>query len=184
MIHDNGRLIENPMEQKVLKQIFELKREGSVTRAISNEVSTPVMPISFKTVQRLLQRHAEHLYSLIHYSACTLSGPSGWQSLLPNRSRLLAECSDHSHYLSDYAIHWPRKQPVTLICLIDFGGVTLGVLILIVALAVINGSIETLRKEAPTTPHVTIAGPGLQANWRELRDVVLSSEKSLPRPRL
>ena len=49
------------MEQKVLKQIFELKREGKSLRAISNEVSTPVMPISFKTVQRLLQRHAEHL---------------------------------------------------------------------------------------------------------------------------
>ena len=61
MIHDNGRLIENPMEQKVLKRIFELKREGRSLRSISNEVSTPVMPISFKTVQRLLMRHADHL---------------------------------------------------------------------------------------------------------------------------
>ena len=61
MIHDNGRLIENPMEQKVLKRIFELKREGKSLRAISNQVSTPVMPISFKTVQRLLQRHAGQL---------------------------------------------------------------------------------------------------------------------------
>ena len=61
MIHDNGRLIENPMEQKVLKRIFELKREGKSLRSISNEVSTPVMPISFKTVQRLLLRHADHL---------------------------------------------------------------------------------------------------------------------------
>ena len=61
MIHDNGRLIENPMEQKVLKRIFELKREGKSLRAISNQVSTPVMPISFKTVQRLLQRHADQL---------------------------------------------------------------------------------------------------------------------------
>lgn len=61
MIHDNGRLIENPMEQKVLKRIFELKREGKSLRSISNEVSTPVMPISFKTVQRLLQRHADQL---------------------------------------------------------------------------------------------------------------------------
>ena len=60
MIHDNGRLIENPMEQKVLKRIFELKRDGKSLRAISSEVSTPVMPISFKTVQRLLQRHADH----------------------------------------------------------------------------------------------------------------------------
>lgn len=61
MIHDNGRLIENPMEQKVLKRIFELKKEGKSLRAISNEVSTPMMPISFKTVQRLLQRHADYL---------------------------------------------------------------------------------------------------------------------------
>ena len=61
MIHDNGRLIENPMEQKVLKRIFELKRDGKSLRAISSEVSTPVMPISFKTVQRLLQRHADHV---------------------------------------------------------------------------------------------------------------------------
>jgi len=61
MIHDNGRLIENPMEQKVLKRIFELKREGKSLRSISNEVSTPVMPISFKTVQRLLTRHADQL---------------------------------------------------------------------------------------------------------------------------
>ena len=59
MIHENGRLIENPMEQRVLRRIMELKRQGKSLRAISSEVSTPVMPISFKTVQRLLQRHAE-----------------------------------------------------------------------------------------------------------------------------
>ena len=61
MIHENGRLIENPMEQRVLKKIMVLKKEGKSLRAISNEVSTPVMPISFKTVQRLLQRHADQL---------------------------------------------------------------------------------------------------------------------------
>ena len=61
MIHENGRLIENPMEQRVLKKIMDLKKEGKSLRAISNEVSTPVMPISFKTVQRLLQRHADQL---------------------------------------------------------------------------------------------------------------------------
>ncbi|MBL4572905.1 MAG: recombinase family protein [Gammaproteobacteria bacterium] len=58
MIHENGRLIENPMEQRVLRRIVELKKQGKSLRAISSEVSTPVMPISFKTVQRLLQRHA------------------------------------------------------------------------------------------------------------------------------
>ncbi len=61
MIHENGRLIENPMEQRVLKKIMELKKKGKSLRAISSEVSTPVMPISFKTVQRLLQRHADQL---------------------------------------------------------------------------------------------------------------------------
>lgn len=59
MIHENGRLIENPMEQRVLRKIMDLKKQGKSLRAISSEVSTPVMPISFKTVQRLLQRHAE-----------------------------------------------------------------------------------------------------------------------------
>lgn len=61
MIHENGRLIENPMEQRVLRRIMDLKRQGKSLRAISSEVSTPVMPISFKTVQRLLQRHADQL---------------------------------------------------------------------------------------------------------------------------
>jgi hypothetical protein len=61
MIHENGCLIENPMEQRVLRRIMELKKQGKSLRAISNEVSTPVMPISFKTVQRLLQRHADRL---------------------------------------------------------------------------------------------------------------------------
>lgn len=57
LIHTNGRLIENPMEQKVLKQILKMNEQGKSLRAISAEVSTPVMPISFKTVQRLLKRH-------------------------------------------------------------------------------------------------------------------------------
>ena len=59
MIHDNGRLIENPMEQRVLRRIMELKKQGKSLRAISSEVSTPVMSISFKTVQRLLHRLAQ-----------------------------------------------------------------------------------------------------------------------------
>ena len=60
LIHTNGRLIENPMEQKVLKQILKMSSQGKSLRAISAEVSTPVMPISFKTVQRLLKRHQQH----------------------------------------------------------------------------------------------------------------------------
>jgi len=61
MIHENGRLIENPMEQRVLKRIVQLKKEGKSLRAISKEVSTPLVPVSFKTVQRLIQRHGEQL---------------------------------------------------------------------------------------------------------------------------
>jgi DNA invertase Pin-like site-specific DNA recombinase len=57
MIHSNGRLIENPMEQKVLKRILQLREQGWSLRAIAGAVSTPVAPISFKTVQRILQRH-------------------------------------------------------------------------------------------------------------------------------
>jgi hypothetical protein len=33
-----------------------LKKEGKSLRAISSAVSTPIMPISFKTVQRVLKR--------------------------------------------------------------------------------------------------------------------------------
>ena len=61
MIHENGRLIENPMEQRVLFRIMELKKQGKSLRTISSEVSTAVMPISFKTVQRLLQRHGSQV---------------------------------------------------------------------------------------------------------------------------
>ena len=57
MIHSNGRLIENPMEQRVMKKILEMKKQGKSLRAISAEVSTPIMPVSFKTVQRLIKRH-------------------------------------------------------------------------------------------------------------------------------
>lgn len=57
LIHSNGRLIENPMEQKVLKKIMQLREQGLSLRSIAAEVSTPVAPVSFKTVQRVLQRN-------------------------------------------------------------------------------------------------------------------------------
>jgi len=57
MIHSNGRLIENPMEQKVLKRIMQLREQGLSLRSIAAEVTTPVAPVSFKTVQRILQRN-------------------------------------------------------------------------------------------------------------------------------
>ena len=56
MIHSNGRLIENPLEQKVLRQIYQLRERGYSLRDIASQVSTPIAPVSFKTVQRILQR--------------------------------------------------------------------------------------------------------------------------------
>jgi hypothetical protein len=56
MVHANGKLIKNPMEQRVIKQIRQLRDQGWSLRAIADKVSTPVAPISFKTVQRVLQR--------------------------------------------------------------------------------------------------------------------------------
>lgn len=55
-VHENGRLVENPSEQRALSKILELKRQGKSLRAIAAAVSTPMTPISFKTVQRVLQR--------------------------------------------------------------------------------------------------------------------------------
>jgi len=57
MIHENGRLLENPMEQRILRRIHQLRQQGWSLRAIASEVSTPMTPISFKTVQRIVQRH-------------------------------------------------------------------------------------------------------------------------------
>ena len=59
LVHANGRLIENPLEQKVLREIIRMNQQGKSLRAISAEVSTPIMPISFKTVQRLIKRHQD-----------------------------------------------------------------------------------------------------------------------------
>ena len=61
MIADNGRLVEHPLEQQMLRRIMELKQQGKSLRAISDQVSTPRLPVSFKTVQRLLQRRAGQL---------------------------------------------------------------------------------------------------------------------------
>jgi len=61
-------------------------------------------------------------------------------------------------------------------------GVSLGVMVLIVALSVINGSISSLRNEAlKSVPHVTIAGESLESNWErqavnaQLSDQVLAA---------
>ena len=77
-----------------------------------------------------------------------------------------------------YSLAQKNSLLLSFVSLISVLGVTLGVFILIVALAVINGSITTLRMEAlKSIPHVTVAGPELQANWHELRDLALSSNE-------
>lgn len=77
-----------------------------------------------------------------------------------------------------YSLAQKNSLLLSFVSLISVLGVTLGVFILIIALAVINGSITTLRMEAlKSTPHVTIAGPELQAHWQELRDLALSSSE-------
>lgn len=55
-VHENGRLIENPTEQRTVEKIKALRQKGQSLRAIAAAVSTPIAPISFKTVQRVLQR--------------------------------------------------------------------------------------------------------------------------------
>ncbi len=59
-------------------------------------------------------------------------------------------------------------------------GISLGVLILIVALSVINGSILTLREEAlKSVPHATLSGPGVVEDWSQLQAEVLSHPEVL-----
>jgi DNA invertase Pin-like site-specific DNA recombinase len=82
MIHSNGRLIESPMEKRVLKKIIKMKKDGKSLRAISSEVSTPMVPISFKTVQRLLKKH-EAAYEAVPDS---VNGPIKSSSGPDNRS--------------------------------------------------------------------------------------------------
>lgn len=68
-----------------------------------------------------------------------------------------------------------RKHSLILsfVSMISMLGISLGVLILIVALSVINGSIATLRGEAlKSVPHVTAGGAAIQENWQAIRQVV------------
>jgi lipoprotein-releasing system permease protein len=71
-----------------------------------------------------------------------------------------------------------RKQNffLSFVSLISMLGVSLGVMILIVALSVMNGSIDTLRADAlKSVPHVTVSGDGVTTNWNELANIALSS---------
>lgn len=65
-----------------------------------------------------------------------------------------------------YTLTRKRSFFLSFVSLISMLGISLGVLILIVALAVINGSITTLRAEAlKSVPHVTVSGSQVTADW-------------------
>jgi len=73
-----------------------------------------------------------------------------------------------------------RKQNffLSFVSLVSMLGVSLGVMVLIVALSVMNGSIGTLRADAlKSVPHVTVSGDRVTTSWNELANIALSSPK-------
>ncbi len=75
-----------------------------------------------------------------------------------------------------YTLARKRNFFLSFVSLISMLGVSLGVMILIVALSVMNGSIDTLRADAlKSVPHVTISGERLSANWNEFANIALNS---------
>jgi len=69
-----------------------------------------------------------------------------------------------------YSLTRKRNLILSFVSLISMLGICLGVLILIVALAVINGSISTLRVEAlKSVPHVTVYGALVTEDWAAQR---------------
>lgn len=70
-----------------------------------------------------------------------------------------------------YSLARKRNLLLSFVSLVSMLGISLGVLILIVALAVINGSINTLRGEAlKSVPHVTVSGEAVNNNWQSWLD--------------
>ena len=68
-----------------------------------------------------------------------------------------------------YTLARKRNLFLSFVSLISMLGVSLGVLILIVALSVINGSIGTLRDEVlKSVPHVTVSGRNLSDEWQAI----------------
>ena len=79
-----------------------------------------------------------------------------------------------------YTLTRKRNFFLSFVSLISMLGISLGVLILIVALSVINGSIATLRSEAlKSVPHVTIAGAQLETDWQVHLNSAVSSGRVL-----
>ena len=64
-----------------------------------------------------------------------------------------------------------RQGLLSFVSAVSTLGVMLGVTILIVALAVMNGSIAVLRAEAlKSVPHITVSGATLSESWPEVRE--------------
>jgi len=79
-----------------------------------------------------------------------------------------------------YTLTRKRNLFLSFVSLISMLGISLGVLILIVALAVINGSISTLRAEAlKSVPHVTVSGPLVAQDWSAQREHALQTSSVL-----
>ncbi|MEX0962593.1 MAG: FtsX-like permease family protein [Pseudohongiellaceae bacterium] len=79
-----------------------------------------------------------------------------------------------------YTLARKRNFFLSFVSLISMLGVSLGVMILIVALSVMNGSIDTLRADAlKSVPHVTVSGPGITADWDRFANLALQSPQVL-----
>ncbi len=79
-----------------------------------------------------------------------------------------------------YTLTRKRSLFLSFLSLISMLGISLGVMILIVALAVINGSITTLRAEAlKSVPHVTVSGEPVTADWARQRQIALQTPEIL-----
>ena len=75
-----------------------------------------------------------------------------------------------------YSLTRKRNFLLSFVSLISMLGVSIGVLILIVALSVMNGSISLLRTEAlKSVPHVIVSGESFGENWREEARLALTS---------
>lgn len=69
---------------------------------------------------------------------------------------------------------------LSFVSLVSMLGVSLGVMILIVALSVMNGSISRLRSEAlKSVPHVTVSGVSVMEDWRQHGALAMNSPQIL-----
>ncbi len=81
-----------------------------------------------------------------------------------------------------YSLTRARKGNFLLsfVSLISMLGVSLGVLVLIVVLAVMNGSIAVLRAEAlKSVPHVLLSGAAVDANWQAVAELAVADSQVL-----